>query len=399
MNLQEKIEKLLTYNVEEVIVLNHLKTRLLKGENNLRIKLGADPSAPDLHLGHTVVLRKLREFQELGHSVIFIIGDFTAQIGDPTGRSKTRPQLDISTVEQNAKTYFEQVGKILDVKKCEIRYNSEWFSQWKARDLIELQAKFSLKRLLERDDFTKRMKDREGEIFAHEIDYPMLQAYDSIAVKASVEIGGTDQKFNMLAGRDLQRKLGLKEQEIITCPLLLGLDGKQKMSKSLGNYVGLNEPAGEMYGKIMSIPDDLIIHYFTLLTNFSSEEIKEIEEGIKKGMNPREAKARLAFEIVAMYHSKQAAIEAEKEFERIFRKKETPSNIPSVQISVSQISLIDLLVQTKLASSKSEARRLIRQKAIKVDGQVIEDIGAIVEVPKGGRLIQKGKRYFVKVIC
>lgn len=387
--------KLLSRNIEEVIVKEHLEKNLLSGKK-LRIKLGADPTAPDLHLGHSVVLRKLKEFQDLGHKIVFIIGDFTAKIGDPTGRIKTRPPLSDAEIKKNAQTYFDQVGKILDIRKTEIRYNSEWFGKEGWSDVIKLTSKFTVARILERDDFARRLK--EGiDIGVHEMLYPIMQAYDSIQVRADVEIGGTDQKFNMLAGRDLQRKLKLPEQDVITVPLLVGLDGREKMSKSKGNYVGLFDPPDEMYGKIMSIPDNLIINYFRLLTDKKDEEIIKMEEQLEDGLvNPRDLKAKLAKEIVTMYHSKEKAEAAEKEFERVFKKKERPTKIPEIKIKEKKIKLIDLLLKAKLVTSKSEARRLVLQGAVKINGEIIKEWQQMIKVKKE-IIIQVGKRRFVKI--
>jgi len=388
--------KLLSRNVEEVIVKKHLEENLLSGKK-LRIKLGADPTAPDLHLGHSVVLRKLKEFQNLGHKVVFIIGDFTAKIGDPTGRLKTRPPLSDAGIKKNAQTYFEQVGKILDIKKTEIQYNSEWFEKEGWDDVIKLTSKFTVARILERDDFARRLK--EGiDIGVHEILYPIMQAYDSVQVRADVEIGGTDQKFNMLAGRDLQRKLKLPEQDIITVPLLIGLDGKEKMSKSKGNYIALFDPPDEMYGKLMSIPDSLIISYFRLLTDIEDAEIAQMETQLEDSqVNPRDLKARLAREVVTLYYNRDKALSAEKEFERIFKKKEKPTKIPEIKIEEKKLKLIDLLCKAKFTTSKSEARRLITQGGVKIDDKVIRKWNQIIKI-KPRMIIQVGKRKFVKII-
>lgn len=393
---EKKIKKILGRGVAEVIVREHLEKDLRQG-TPLRIKLGADPTAPDLHLGHAVALRKLREFQELGHTVVFIIGDYTALIGDPSGKSKTRPQLDVKTIVQNAKTYFAQVGKILDLKKTEVHYNSEWFKKMSVADLIRLAAQVSTQRTLERDDFTKRLK--EGiEIAQHELLYPLMQAYDSVVVKASVEIGGTDQKFNMLAGRELQKKIGLDSQNMITCPLLIGTDGEKKMSKSLGNYIGLSDAPADMFGKVMSIPDKLIMHYFELATDLGEEEIAALKKELESGENPRNIKARLARQIVALYHGARAAKAAEEAFDRVFSKKEIPTDVPEARVNKSSINILNLLVETKLVSSKGEARRVVEQGGVKVDGQVISDIQAQVEIKKGGTFIQKGKKTFLRVV-
>jgi len=393
---EKKIKELLSRNVEEVIIKDNLEQKLKSGKQ-LRIKLGADPSRPDLHLGHSVVLNKLREFQDLGHAVVFIIGDFTAKIGDPSGRSKMRPRLSDEEIKINAETYLKQVGKFLDVRKAEIHYNSEWYSKGGWDEVLEITGKFTIARILERDDFTKRLKNKV-DIGVHEILYPIMQAYDSVEIAADVEIGGTDQKFNMLAGRDLQRKLNLSEQDIITCPLLVGLDGKEKMSKSLNNYIAVLDSPDEMYGKIMSIPDDLILNYFKLLTKLEDEELREIEKSLKGGVNPRDLKMRLGREIVTVYYNKKAALEAEKEFIKVFQKKGKPEEIQNYEVTSSKYKLIDLLIEIGLAKSKGEARRLILQGGIKVDDKVIKDFNAGVEIKGGGILIKKGKRYFIRVI-
>lgn len=392
----QKIKKLLGRGVEEVIVRANLEDALRQGIA-LRIKLGADPTAPDLHLGHAVVLRKLREFQELGHTIVFIIGDYTALVGDPSGKSKTRPQLDAKAVARNAKTYFAQVGRVLDLKKTEVRYNSEWFKKMGFADILKLTANFTVQRILERDDFTKRIKEGT-EVAMHELLYPMMQAYDSVEIKASVEIGGTDQKFNMLAGRELQKKMGLMPQNVITCPLLLGTDGEKKMSKSLGNYIGLMDAPADMFGKVMSLPDKLIIHYFELATELGEEKVAGIKKQLESGENPRNVKARLAGEIVGTYHGAKAAKAAEEAFVSVFSKKEIPTDLSEIRINKSNLNILDLLVEAKLVSSKGEARRVVEQGGVKVDGQVVSDINAQVEIKKGGVLIQKGKKTFLKVL-
>lgn len=386
---------LLSRNVEEVIIRSHLEKQLLSGKK-LRIKLGADPTAPDLHLGHSVVLWKLREFQDLGHTVIFIIGDYTAKIGDPSGRLKARPVLSDFEIKKNAQTYFEQVRKIIDLKKAEIQFNSQWLSKLDFGEIIKLCGKFSLWRILERDDFEKRKKEKK-ELWVHEILYPIVQAYDSVAVKADVEIGGTDQKFNMLAGRDLQKKLGLPEQDVITCPLLIGLDGKKKMSKSLGNYIGLNDEPKEMFGKIMSLPDDLILPYFKLATRLPEKEIAEIEKEKNQGVNPRDLKIRLGKEIVSLYYGKKAAEVAAEEFILVFSKRKLPRQMKEVRILHNKLSLLDLVLATKLANSKSAARRLILQGGIKIDGVQEREWQKEIKI-KSGMVLQAGKRRFLKIV-
>lgn len=389
----QQISDLFAGLVDDVIVRGHLESRLKKGEK-LRIKLGMDPTAPDLHLGHAVALRLLRRFQDLGHTVVFIIGDYTARIGDPSGKSKTRPQLDAKEIDKNANTYFKQVGKILDLKKAEVRYNSEWLGKLKFEDVIRLAAKFTTARILERDDFTKRMKAGE-EISCHELLYPMMQAYDSVAIKADVEVGGTDQRFNMLAGRELQKKMGLPEQDVITVPLLVGLDGKDKMSKSLGNYIGITEPPEEMYGKVMSIPDALIGHYVLLAADGMNGLV--VKKVLEAGTNPRDIKMQLARSIVTRYHTAKDAEKAEAAFVALFQKHEQPAEMPTWK-APKGATLADALVAAGMAASKSEARRLVEQKGVKVDGQVASDANQALSLQKSGVVIQKGKRHFVRVL-
>ncbi|HSD12383.1 MAG TPA: tyrosine--tRNA ligase, partial [Patescibacteria group bacterium] len=315
---KKKIDQLLTRRVAEVVVASSLREKLASGRK-LRVKLGVDPTAPDLHLGHTVPLKKLREFQEMGHQVVFIIGDYTSKIGDPTGKSKTRPMLTDEQVKANAKTYLDQVGKILDLKKTEVRWNSEWFTKMDFNDVVTLAAKFTVARMIERDDFANRLKEG-SEVHMHELMYPMMQEYDSIMVEADIEIGSTDQKFNILAGRDLQRKMGRPEQDCMFLgPILVGTDGVEKMSKSLGNYIGVSDAPEQMFGKIMSIPDAALWDYWTLATDASSDEIAEMREACeKKKMNPRDAKVSLAKAIITMYHSAKDADAAEEHFTKVF---------------------------------------------------------------------------------
>ena len=393
--MNNKIKTLLTHNTEEVIIKIDLEKKLNSGKK-LRIKLGCDPSRPDLHLGHSVVLRKLKEFQGLGHRVVFIIGDYTGMIGDPSGKSKTRPALSKKDVKKNAESYFEQVGKILDIKKTEIRYNSEWFSKLNFEDILKLLSKFTVARILERDDFSKRLKSGI-DIAASEIMYPVMQAYDSIMIEADVEIGGTDQKFNMLAGRDLQRKMNMPEQNVLTCPLLVGLDGKEKMSKSLDNYISITEEPNSMFGKIMSISDEMIFYYFKLLTNISENELQQIKIDLKDpSKNPRDLKVKLAKNIIEIYHNKKSAEKAEEEFNKIFRDKQKPSDIESCKLQTTSYKLVDLLVETKLSGSTSDARRLVQQGGVKIDDVVQKDFDESIKV-KNGMIVQVGKRKFVKI--
>ncbi len=392
-----KIDQLLTRRVAEVVIEKSLREKLGSGRR-LRIKLGVDPTAPDIHLGHAVALKKLKEFQDLGHQIVLIIGDYTARVGDPTGKSKTRPMLSESDIEANARTYLDQAGKILDLGKIEVRRNGEWFGKMGFNDVIQLAAKFTVARMIERDDFAKRLKEGT-DIHLHEIMYPMMQAYDSIMVEADVEIGGTDQKFNILAGRDLQRKLGKPEQDAMFLgPILVGTDGVHKMSKSLGNYVGVAEAPEQMFGKVMSIPDAPLWDWFALTTDVPMPEIEKMKKDCAGGkMNPRDAKARLAREIIAQYHSPAAADAAEEAFVKTFKNKELPDEIPEVAVRAGKRPLVDLLVEAKLAPSKSEARRLVTQGGVKVDGRVVNDPAAEVEVGKKKILIQKGKRFFANI--
>ena len=370
--------------------------RAQKEERPLRVKLGLDPTAPDIHLGSAVVLRKLRQFQDLGHEAIIVIGDFTAMIGDPSGRSKTRPQLSEEEVRKNARTYEEQYCKILDPEKTKVVFNSQWLGKMNFADVIRLAAKTTVARVLERDDFQNRFEN-ELPIGLHEILYPLCQAYDSVVLEADVEMGGTDQKFNNLMGRDLQRAFGQEPQVVLLMPLLVGLDGREKMSKSLGNYVGIEEPPFEMYGKIMSIPDELMIDYFVLTTDVPMQEIRRIEEGLKEGtIHPKEAKKRLAREIVTMYHSADAARKAEEEFERVFAQKEMPSEMPELRISSSELKegriwSVKLLVLAGIAKSNREARNLILQGAMRLDGKRISSPD---DVPiRNGSILKVGRRF------
>lgn len=378
------IKQLLTRGIDEVIEKDHLEKRLRAGEK-LRIKHGADPTAPDLHLGHAVVLRKLKEFQDLGHKVIFIIGDFTARVGDPSGKSNTRPILSEKDIKENSKTYFKQAGKILNIKKTEIHYNSKWFKKGSWGEVLEIAGKFTIQRILERDDFTKRIKSG-GDISVKEILYPLMQAYDSVKTKSDVEIGGTDQKFNMLAGRALQRRMRIPEQDIITTPILAGIDGEQKMSKSLGNYIGIGESPEQMFGKTMSIPDKLINNWAELTTDIS-EEIKAIK-------NPRDAKMKLAYEIVKTYHGEKEAGKAQNNFVKVFQKKEIPEEIPEIKIKEPR-ELGNVLVENKIILSKSEFRRLVKNKAIDADNQSIGDIHFLI---KKTMVVKIGKKKFIKVV-
>jgi len=370
--------------------------RSAKTGKPLRVKLGADPTSPDIHLGHTVVVHKLKAFQDLGHTAIYLIGDFTAMIGDPTGRNTARPPLSREEVEANAATYKEQVFKILDPEKTEVRYNSEWMGKFTAADFIRLASRTTVKQILERDDFEKRMRE-EKPISLHELLYPLVQGYDSVALECDVELGGTDQKFNLLSGRHLQREYGQEPQVIMTTPLLEGLDGVNKMSKSLGNYIGITDAPGEMFGKVMSISDDLMWKYYELLTDLTPAEISSLKVKCDAGeINPRNAKVDLAKFVIKDFHSSEAAQAAEDEFNRRFVKKEIPDEIEEKQLAAGSYKLVDLLTETGMATSKGEAKRLIEQGGVKLNGEKASNTGADVSVG-GELLIQVGKRKFLKI--
>jgi tyrosyl-tRNA synthetase len=374
----------------------------LKKKEQLRVKWGADPSAPDIHLGHTVVIRKLRTFQDLGHKVIFIIGDFTGMIGDPSGKSATRPALSKKEVEKNAKTYKEQVFKILDPKRTEIVYNSKWLSKLTLENVIGLAAKYTVARMLERDDFIKRYTEQRP-ISIHEFLYPLIQGYDSVMVRSDIEIGGTDQKFNLLVGRELQREFNEEPQVIMTMPLLEGLDGVQKMSKSLNNYIGVTDTPKDIFGKTMSIPDSLMIKYYSLLTGLPKQEIGKISEGIKSNvLHPKDAKKQLAKILVSSFYGKDQADKAEREFENIFKDGGLPDNIPVVKVNSKDIEadgtiwLPKAIVIAGLGDSTSGAVRLIEQGGVSVDGALIKDGKAKIKIA-GETLIKVGKRKFAKL--
>jgi len=392
---------LIKYGAVEIIPEDELVKKIersIKTGKPLKVKLGCDPTKPDLHLGHSVVLRKLRHFQELGHIAVLIIGDFTAMIGDPSGRSKTRPQLSFEETRINGQTYFEQAKKILLPERVEIRYNSEWLGKMTFEDVIRLASKYTVARMLERDDFSKRYKSGEP-ISIHELLYPLAQAMDSVAIEADVELGGTDQKFNLLVGRDIQREFGQEPQVIITMPLLVGTDGVEKMSKSLDNYIAFNDPPFEMYGKTMSIPDELIYDYFLLTTDLSQTEIENIKKQLNDpSVNPRDLKRRLAWELVRMYHGVEEANKAQEEFDKIFVRKEIPEELEEFEIEQGdgKIRIVELLVQTGLANSKSEAKRLIQLGGVSIDGVKINDIDATVGLDKSF-VIKVGKRKFLKI--
>ncbi len=398
------ISYLLKRGVAEIIIEDDMM-ELLRSGKKLRLKEGFDPSSPDIHLGHMVALRKLRQFQELGHQVVLIVGDWTAQIGDPSGVSVTRPMLSKEQVQANAETYMKQFFKVVDKGRTEVRWQGEWFGKFTLSDVIQLTSKFTIAQLLAREDFSNRYSTGQPITIA-ELLYPLLQAYDSVAIQADIEFGGTDQKFNLLVGRELQSILGQPPQQIFLVPILAGTDGSQKMSKSLGNYIGVAEPPNEIYGKVMSIPDSLIIQYFELVTDVPDEELEEFRQGLKdETTNPMTLKQRLAREIVTQLYNQKAASEAEEHFVRVFQKREVPEEIPEYRISFKQltskrageggIDISRLLVATGLAESRSEANRLIAHGGTAIAGETVTSRIAPVQ---SGSIIKVGKRRFAKVI-
>ncbi|MGD8535602.1 MAG: tyrosine--tRNA ligase [Candidatus Aminicenantes bacterium] len=385
----------------EIIQEKELEAKLarsLKEKKPLKVKAGFDPTAPDIHLGHTVLLRKMKHFQDMGHDVIFLIGDFTGLIGDPSGRSTTRPPMTREEINKNAETYKIQIFKILDPKKTIIDFNSRWLGKLTSFDIINLTAKYTVARILERDDFSNRLKSGQP-ISTHELLYPLMQAYDSVALEADVELGGTDQKFNLLVGREIQREFKQEPQVVMTMPLLEGLDGVEKMSKTLDNFVGITEPASEIFGKIMSISDPLMFRYFELLTDEPLSQIENWRKEAKEGqVNPKDLKSRLARIIVADFWSSQEAEKAAEEFERVFKNKEIPSEIEVIEVKAAEIPLIDLMVNQKILPSRGEAKRIIRQGGVYLDGQRVEDIGLKIDLRKNAeRVLKIGKKNFYKI--
>ena len=382
--------------VDELLIESEFAQKLARSEKTgqpLRIKLGLDPTAPDLHLGHTVVLNKMRQLQDLGHTVIFLIGDFTSMIGDPSGRNVTRPPLTREQIEENAQTYFKQAALVLDASKTEIRYNSEWSDPLGARGMIQLSSKYTVARMMERDDFTKRFKAGTP-ISVHEFLYPLMQGYDSVALKSDLELGGTDQKFNLLVGRELQKDYGQEPQCILTMPLLEGLDGVEKMSKSKNNYIAITEQANTMFAKIMSISDTMMWRYYELLSFCSLEQIASHKKAVAEGQNPRDIKVAIAQEIVTRFHSKQAAEDALGDF--VNRSKGgIPDDVPEVNVNGAPIGIAQLLKQTNLCASTSEALRMIEQGGVRIDSTVISDKG--LQIAAGTIVLQVGKRKFAKV--
>lgn len=401
--------KVLTRGVERIDTLDELRNKLQRSwETNtpLRIKLGLDPTAPDIHLGHTVVLRKMRQFQDLGHKAVLIIGDYTARIGDPSGRTKTRPVLDDKAIEANARTYFEQAGKVLDAspEKLEVRPNSEWLAKMTFADVLRLAAQMTIGQMLKREDFRNRFQ-AEIPIGVHEFLYPLMQGWDSVCVRSDVELGGTDQTFNNLVGRDLQRLAGQEPQVVMVMPILVGLDGVEKMSKSLGNYVGVSEPAHDMFGKLMSVPDGCMANYFTLLTSISESEIRDLTNAART--HPMEAKKRLAVEIASAFHDRKTVEQARQEWEQIHQKKAStgdlvvPADTPTVRVPAEVMQdgramTLKLIVACGFAATNSEARRLVEENGIRLNGEVVKEPTGALAI-RSGDVLQRGKRKFVRL--
>jgi len=387
----------------EIIREEELRAKLERSRASgtpLRVKLGVDPTAPDLHLGHTVVLRKLKHFQDQGHTAIFLIGGFTALVGDPSGQSETRPPLSPEQVQANANTYLDQVFKILDPQKTEVRNNAEWLDSLTNREIVRLCAKYRVARLLEREDFRSRLQKQEP-IAVHELLYPLYQAYDSVVLKADVELGATEQKFNLLMGRDIQREYGQESQVALTMPILVGTDGQRKMSKSLGNYIGITESPSQMFGKLMSISDELMWSYYELVTDFSERVIVRLREEVRTGaLHPMDAKMQLAHTIIATFHSEDAANNAAREFHRVFRERESPQDIPLHKVTAGEPKpIVKLLVELGAIPSRSEAERLIKQGAVEFEGQRLHDIKQMISLTKGAEWkFRVGKKIFLRVM-
>lgn len=395
-SVEEQLAQM-SFGAAEILPLDELRKKLERAvatNTPLRVKLGLDPSAPDIHLGHTVVLRKLKQFQDLGHQIVLIIGDFTGRIGDPSGKSTARKPLTEEQVLANAKTYEDQIFKILDRDKTEVHFNSEWLGKMNFADVLTLAAKYTVARMLERDDFQKRYTEGRP-ISLHEFMYPLMQGYDSIAIKADIEFGGTDQKFNLIVGRHLQSETGMEPQVVITMPLLEGLDGVQKMSKSLGNYIGIDEDPTEMYGKAMSIPDELMARYFMLVTDMPREEQEQLAQGLKDGsVHPRDAKMLLAKTIVELYHGAAAAEAAEQEFVRVFQERDLPSEIEELSIDAGEVWLPQLLNTAGMVSSNSEGKRMIQQGSVRVNGEKVTEENYTLQ---NDDVLQVGKRKYRRI--
>ena len=399
-SLNEQMD-IIKRGVVEIIPEDELVKKIeksLKTSKPLNIKLGCDPSRPDIHIGHSVVIRKLAQFQELGHQAILIIGDFTGMIGDPSGRNATRPALTLEATRINGNSYFEQASKILHKEKTKIVYNSEWLGKMSFEDVIKLASKYTVARMIERDDFTKRFKAGEP-ISVHEFLYPLAQAMDSVAIESDVELGGTDQKFNLLVGRDIQREYGIEPQVILTMPLLVGTDGVEKMSKSYDNYIGISDEPSQIFGRTLSIPDNLIYQYFELATNISNQKLAEVKSQLSDGnTNPRDIKRELARTLVTMYHNQEAAKTAQVEFDNIFINKGLPDEIEEFNVGNNkEINILDLIVLVNFAPSKGEARRLLTQGGVSIDGEKISDVQSSISV-KSGMILKVGKRKFIKLI-
>ncbi|MBU0598067.1 tyrosine--tRNA ligase [Patescibacteria group bacterium] len=395
MQSKDKIQEVLTRSVSQVMVRKSLTEKLRSGKR-LRVKLGVDPTASNLHLGHSVVLRKLRQFQDLGHTAIFLVGDFTARIGDPSDKLSARKPLSEQEIADNMRMFKKQAGKVLDLDKTEVRYNSEWHKNMDFAELFEVMSRFTVNQMIERDMFKERLKKGKP-LWVHELMYPILQGYDSVALQADVELGGTDQTFNMLAARTIQPYYRQPPQDILTVNLIEGTDGKDKMSMSLGNGINITDTPKEMFGKVMSIPDKLIIKYFTLLTDVPVYEIKNLEQGLKDGTNPRNVKFRLAEELVTMYHGKVNAIAAGKEFNKVFKDKKAPDKMPQLIIGADSMQLTEIIVKADLTGSKSEARRLVEQGGVYLDNKQIKDWNKKVTI-KSDSVLKVGKRKFVKLV-
>lgn len=400
MNLTEQL-KIIKRGTVEILTEDELTKKLEKSISTgvpLKVKAGFDPTAPDIHIGHTVLIHKMRQFQELGHEIIFLIGDFTGMIGDPTGRSETRKPLTMEDVLKNAETYKEQIFKILDPKKTQVRFNSEWFEKMTAMEVVKLGAMRTVARMLEREDFKKRFTSQQ-DITILEFYYPLFQAYDSVYLKADIELGGTDQRFNLLMGRHMQKTMGMEEQVVVMMPLLEGTDGVQKMSKSLGNYIGITEPPKEMFGKIMSISDELMMRYYELLSDITVDELEGLKKGIKDGsVHPMGLKKRLAREIIQRFHSETDAFDAQREFEKVFSQRELPDDMPVVELKWDGDELwLPRIISTAVPpTSSSEARRLIKEGAVTVNGERVTDIEK--KLKRAEYIIKVGKKRFVKVV-
>ncbi|NMB12934.1 MAG: tyrosine--tRNA ligase [Firmicutes bacterium] len=404
LSLEEELA-LIKRGTEEIFPEEELVEKLKKSRQTrkpLKVKLGVDPTGADLHLGHVIPVLKLKQFQDLGHEAILIIGDYTAMVGDPSGRNKTRPQLTHEQVLENCRTYQEQVFRILDPQKTRVMYNGAWFSKMTFQDVIKLMSQMTLARMLEREDFASRFQNQMP-LSLHELIYPLMQGYDSAAIEADIELGGIDQKFNILVGRDLQKTMGLEPQVGVCNPILIGLDGKEKMSKSLGNYIGIKDPASEMYGKTMSLPDEQMMMYFELVTDVSMAKLQKMEKQLKTGeLHPRDMKRFLAREIVSRFHDRDAAIEAEAEFDRVFKENQVPEDIPEVILTTDDLEdgkiwVVRLLVKADLATSNAEGRRLIQQGGVRIDGEIIDNVD-LDWVPRANAVVQVGKRRFARVV-